>query len=50
MFSRVYPDKNPSYSENGDLFKELWKDAIIQQQNDKVVWNIGFRGQGDRPF
>ncbi|PGT84879.1 glycosyl hydrolase 115 family protein [Bacillus sp. AFS040349] len=50
MFSRVYPDKNPSYSENGDLFKELWKDAIIQQQNDKVIWNIGFRGQGDRPF
>lgn len=50
MFSRVYPDKNPSYNENGDLFKELWKDAIIEQKNDKVIWNIGFRGQGDRPF
>lgn len=50
MFSRVFPDKNASYLENADLFKKLWKDAIIEQQNDKVIWNIGFRGQGDRPF
>ncbi len=50
MFNRVFPNHNASYIENEDLFKKLWKDAIIEQQNDKVIWNIGFRGQGDRPF
>ncbi|MGN7941573.1 glycosyl hydrolase 115 family protein [Virgibacillus sp. 6R] len=50
MFNRVFPEHNASYIENEDLFKKLWKDAIIEQQNDKVIWNIGFRGQGDRPF
>ncbi|MBO1514061.1 glycosyl hydrolase 115 family protein [Metabacillus bambusae] len=50
MFNRVYPNENASYIENETLFKKLWNDAIIEQQNDKVIWNIGFRGQGDRPF
>ncbi|MDQ0232531.1 glycosyl hydrolase 115 family protein [Metabacillus malikii] len=50
MFSRVFPNKNPSYVENETLFKELWKEAILEQTTNKVIWNIGFRGQGDRPF
>lgn len=50
MFARVFPHKKASYIENGDLFKRLWHQAIIEQQKDKVIWNIGFRGQGDRPF
>lgn len=50
MFSRVYPDQVPSYVENKDLFLHLWRTAIKEQKNDKVIWNIGFRGQGDRPF
>lgn len=50
MFARVFPHETPSYIENEGLFKRLWKDAIIEQQNAKVIWNIGFRGQGDRPF
>lgn len=50
MFSRVYPDKTPSYVEHQDLFEQLWEEAILNQKDANVVWNIGFRGQGDRAF
>lgn len=50
MFARVYPELNPSYTEHGDLFRELWKDGIMRQKDSRIIWNIGFRGQGDRPF
>ena len=50
MFARVYPDQAPSYLEHPDLFEELWEQAILAQKDHKVVWNVGFRGQGDRPF
>ncbi len=63
MFARVYPELNPSYAEHGDLFRKLWREGIEDQkdlyeespglhtQNWKgVVWNLGFRGQGDCPF
>ena len=50
MFVRTYPDLEPSYDLYEDKFKELWLDGIEHQKNHKVVWNIGFRGQGDLPF
>jgi hypothetical protein len=50
MFSRVYPGKNPSYTANSDLFDELWEQAVMEQKKYQVIWNLGFRGQGDRPF
>jgi hypothetical protein len=50
MFARVYPELTPSYAEHPDLFQKLWKESIQDQKNMKVVWNLGFRGQGDRPF
>lgn len=50
MFSRVYPDLNASYLKHPELFKKLWQDAIDAQKNDDVIWSLGFRGQGDRPF
>jgi hypothetical protein len=50
MFARAYPDLTPSYSEYPEKFKKLWQDAIDQQKGKKVIWNLGFRGQGDRPF
>ena len=50
MFARAYPDQTPSYKQHPDLFHSLWREAIEEQQGMKVVWNIGFRGQGDRPF
>ncbi|HJC92310.1 MAG TPA: glycosyl hydrolase 115 family protein [Candidatus Mediterraneibacter excrementigallinarum] len=50
MFARVYPGLKASYAENGKLFRELWKKGIEEQKDLKVVWNLGFRGQGDCPF
>jgi len=50
MFVRAYPDLEPSYDLYEDKFKQLWLDGIEHQRNHKVVWNIGFRGQGDLPF
>ncbi len=50
MFSRAYPDLNPSYDEHPELFHKLWENAIKAQQGHKVIWNLGFRGQGDCPF
>ena len=50
MFLRVYPDKNPSFKEYPDLFRGLWEEGIKRQMNHKIIWNLGFRGQGDTPF
>ncbi len=50
MFNRVYPDKEPSFTENRDGFIALWRKAIEEQKDQEIIWNIGFRGQGDRPF
>lgn len=50
MFARRYPNLNPSYDEYPELFQGLWKEAIENQRGQKVVWNLGFRGQGDCPF
>lgn len=50
MFLRAYPDKNPSYKEYPDLFRGLWEEGIKRQMNQKIIWNLGFRGQGDTPF
>ncbi|GEP23913.1 glycosyl hydrolase 115 family protein [Lentilactobacillus diolivorans] len=50
MFSRVYPDLEASYLKHPDLFKKIWQDSIDRQKGSKILWNIGFRGQGDRPF
>lgn len=50
MFARAYPGVNPSYDEYPELFERLWREGIIAQKGKKVIWNLGFRGQGDRPF
>ena len=50
MFLRAYPELTPSYAEHPELFHGLWADAIRQQKDWKVVYNVGFRGQGDKPF
>lgn len=50
MFLRAYPDKNPSYQEYPELFHGLWEEGIKRQMHQKVIWNLGFRGQGDTPF
>jgi hypothetical protein len=50
MFARAYPELNASYAEHAELFQKLWLEGIEEQKASKVVWNLGFRGQGDRPF
>ncbi len=50
MFSRAYPGLNPSFKEYPELFRGLWEDGILSRHSDKVIWNLGFRGQGDVPF
>lgn len=50
MFARAYPDKTPSFREYPELFRGLWEEGIKRQKDQKVIWNLGFRGQGDTPF
>lgn len=50
MFARAYPGLTPSYAEYPDKYLHLWKEGIRQQRGMKVIWNLGFRGQGDCPF
>lgn len=50
MFARAYPELNASYAEHPDKFRRLWEAALEEQAHCEVVWNLGFRGQGDRPF
>lgn len=50
MFLRAYPHEEASYSKHPDLYEQLWRQAVIKQKDKKVVWTLGFRGQGDCPF
>lgn len=50
MFARAHPRLNASYEEHGEKFRELWKRGILEQKGMRVIWNLGFRGQGDCPF
>ena len=50
MFARVYPDIEPNYAENPKLFHKIWEDGVKAQKDLKVIWCLGFRGQGDCPF
>lgn len=50
MFARAWPELQASYAEHPDKFQKLWEDALEEQAAYEVIWNLGFRGQGDRPF
>lgn len=50
MFARAYPERTPSYDQYGEEYRQLWQEAIEEQKGHRMVWNIGFRGQGDVPF
>lgn len=50
MFVRAYPDLEPNYAESPELFIKLWEESVIAQKDMKVIWTVGFRGQGDCPF
>lgn len=50
MFAREYPELTASYDLYPEKFHDLWRNALKRQENRKTIWNLGFRGQGDRPF
>ena len=50
MFARAYPQLEASYFRYPDLYQKLWQEAIERQKGQKTIFNLGFRGQGDRPF
>ena len=50
MFVQAYPELEPKFSVYPEKFRGLWERAIEDQKDNATVWNIGFRGQGDRPF
>ncbi|MBM6699961.1 glycosyl hydrolase 115 family protein [Bifidobacterium pullorum subsp. saeculare] len=49
-FSSAYPDLDPSWDRHRDLFEGLWRESIEAHRGQHVIWNVGFRGQGDAPF
>lgn len=50
MFARAYPNVRPSIFEHHALFRKLWQEAVDRQKGMKVIWSLGFRGQGDYSF
>lgn len=50
MFLKAYPGQDPSYALNKERYEKLWREGIREQKDFKLIWNIAFRGQGDRPF
>ena len=50
IFARAYPGAEANFMEKSELFYKLWEDAVIEQKDCNVVWNLCFRGQGDCPF
>ncbi len=50
MFVRLYPDREPNYTQSPELFHALWEEGILAQKDCNVIWSLGFRGQGDCPF
>lgn len=50
MFARVYPNLEASYLKYPRLFEQLWRESILTQRGKPVLYGLGFRGQGDRPF
>ncbi len=50
MFARAYPELQASYDLYPEKFHALWQEALERQEDKKIIWNLGFRGQGDRPF
>ena len=50
MFAREYPTLTASFTKYPDLFRKLWRDAIMDQKGTPTIYSLGFRGQGDKPF
>lgn len=50
MFARAFPDLAASYDLYSEKFHALWQETVMRQKDRTILWNIGFRDQGDCPF
>lgn len=50
MFGRRWPELKGSYRLYPEKFEQLWHEAAEKYKGRKVIYAIGFRGQGDGPF
>lgn len=50
MFGRRWPELQASYRLYPEKFEQLWREAAERLKGRKVIYAIGFRGQGDGPF
>jgi len=50
LFRTAYPGITPRIPEDIARFEALYLEAIHHLKDKKVLWSLGFRGQGDVPF
>lgn len=50
MFGRRWPELKGSYRLYPEKFEQLWREAAEKYKGRRVIYAIGFRGQGDGPF
>lgn len=50
MFGHVYPGLQPSYLLHPAEYEALWREGAQRWAGQKIVWTVGFRGQGDIAF
>jgi hypothetical protein len=50
MFGNRYPGEVPRFPEDRDRLEVLYREAVEAQREFRVVWTLGFRGQGDVAF
>ena len=50
MFSDAYPGVPAMLPEEKHCFEELYRKSVHSAAGRKMIWTVGFRGQGDRPF
>jgi len=50
MFSDRFRGDVPRWPSDRDRLETLYREAVEQQRHRRVVWSLGFRGQGDVAF
>lgn len=50
MFGEAYPGEQPRIPQDLPRLEALYTEAIAANRGRKVVWVLGFRGQGDEAF
>ncbi len=50
FFKKVYPGVTPILSEQEEAFCAIWRETVRKNRDQKTVWTLGLRGQGDYPY